>query len=192
MGNVCAVGAGGLHVGGAQFQGHPAPAAPHGSAGFAGVPCGAGDGSQLPRSPSSGHGPWVGGGGGVGGPTRFLVLRESWCQEVNVPWAFLAHWHRHLAMLLLSLLPSDFGCNGAAGKGWSASRAAVAAGRRDAGVTGKRMGSRRGSGMGFGAGVGWHRSHLYQGKVCLLPPAEELAPGRYLPAPKHAAFQRMC
>lgn len=74
MGNACAVGAGGLHVGGAQFQGHPAPAAPHGSAGFAGVPCGAGDVSQLPRSPSSGHGPWVGGGGGgLGAPLG------SWC-----------------------------------------------------------------------------------------------------------------
>lgn len=61
-------------------------------------------------------------------------------------------------MLPPSPLPADFG---AAVEGRSASRAALAAGKRVVGVTGKRMGSHRGSGVGFGAGGSWHRSHQH-------------------------------
>ena len=120
------------------LQGHPAPAATCVSAR---VLSSVGDGSQLPRSPSSRHGLWVG--EGWDPPTQ--LHRPGAPQEVMYRRLF-ATSAQALGMLPPSLLLAGFGSNGAAVEGWRAARTAIAAGRRGVGVTGKRTGSHWGSG----------------------------------------------
>ena len=53
---------------------------------------------------------------GAGGPTRLLALPEPQCRELMCRGLFGTS-AQALGMLLLSLLPADFGCDGAAVKG---------------------------------------------------------------------------